>query len=118
LKAQHEDAGDCGGVGVSGDEFKRVAFAQHVMGDAEASVGKLPTSYDASYAGIVNGVLDIAVSKHIWIRAVQADYFYFELRSLQGDRQNQLRIGTGVLSADPTFTGNIESVLLFEAACS
>jgi outer membrane immunogenic protein len=60
-------------------------------------VGKLPTSYDTSFALTVGGGLDIAVSKHIWIRAVQADYFYSELRNLQGDRQNQLRLGAGVV---------------------
>jgi hypothetical protein len=27
----------------------------------------------------------------------QADYFYSELRNIQGDRQNQFRIGAGVL---------------------
>jgi outer membrane immunogenic protein len=62
-----------------------------------APVGRPLTSYDTSYAATVGGGLDIAVSKHIWIRAVQADYFYSELRNLQGDRQNQLRIGAGVL---------------------
>ncbi len=62
-----------------------------------APVGKLPTSYDTSYADTVGGGLDIAVSKHIWIRAVQADYFYSELRNLQGDRQNQVRLGAGVV---------------------
>ena len=62
-----------------------------------APVGKSPTSYDTSYAATVGGGLDIAVSKHFWIRAVQADYFYSELRNVQGDRQNQLRIGAGVL---------------------
>jgi outer membrane immunogenic protein len=68
-----------------------------------APVGKLPTSYDTSYAATVGGGLDIAVSKHIWIRAVQADYFYSELRNLQGDRQNQLRIGAGLLFRGPDF---------------
>ena len=62
-----------------------------------APVGKSPTSYDTSYAETVGGGLDIAVSRHIWIRAVQADYFYSELRNIQGDRQNQLRLGVGVL---------------------
>jgi hypothetical protein len=62
-----------------------------------APVGKLPTSYDTSFALTVGGGVDIAVSKHIWIRALQADYFYSELRNIQGDRQNQLRIGAGVL---------------------
>jgi outer membrane immunogenic protein len=62
-----------------------------------APVGKLPTSYDTSFALTVGGGLDIAVSKHIWIRALQADYFYSELRNIQGDRQNQFRIGAGIL---------------------
>jgi outer membrane immunogenic protein len=66
-----------------------------------APVGKLPTSYDTSYAATVGGGLDIAVSKHIWIRAVQADYFYSELRNIQGDRQNQLRIGAGIVFRTP-----------------
>jgi outer membrane immunogenic protein len=60
-------------------------------------VGKLPTSYDTSFALTVGGGLDIALSKHIWIRAVQADYFYSELRNLQGNRQNQIRLGAGIV---------------------
>jgi opacity protein-like surface antigen len=66
-----------------------------------APVGKLPTSYDTSFALTVGGGVDIAVSKHIWIRAIQADYFYSELRNIQGDRQNELRIGAGVLFRGP-----------------
>ena len=62
-----------------------------------APVGKLPTSYDTSFTLTVGGGLDIAVSKHVWIRAIQADYFYSELRNLQGDRQNQFRIGAGIV---------------------
>lgn len=62
-----------------------------------AKVGRLPTSYDTSYASTVGGGLDIAVSKHVWIRAVQADYFYSELRNLQGDRQNQVRLSAGIV---------------------
>jgi hypothetical protein len=38
-----------------------------------------------------------AVSRHIWIRALQADYHYSELRNLQGDRQNQFRLGAGIV---------------------
>ena len=67
-----------------------------------APIGQLPTSYDTSFALTVGGGLDIAVSKHVWIRAVQADYFYSEaLRNIQGDRQNQFRIGTGVVFRGP-----------------
>jgi hypothetical protein len=45
----------------------------------------------------IGGGVDIALSKHIWIRAVQADYFYSELRNVQGNQQNQLRIGAGIV---------------------
>lgn len=62
-----------------------------------APVGKLPTSYDTSFAMAIGGGVDIPVSKHIWIRAVQADYFYSELRNVQGNQQNQFRIGAGIV---------------------
>jgi opacity protein-like surface antigen len=54
-------------------------------------------SYDTSFAYAVGGGVDVAVSRHIWIRALKADYNYSELRNLQGDRQNQFRIGAGIL---------------------
>ena len=83
-------------------------FAQALFGGVHgfdsyfpAPVGKLPTSYDTSFAYTVGGGLDIAISKHVWIRAVQADYFYSELRNIEGDRQNQFRIGAGVLFRGP-----------------
>ncbi len=62
-----------------------------------ASAGKLPTAYDTSFAMAVGGGIDLAVSKHIWIRAVHADYHYSELRNLEGDRQNQFRISGGIV---------------------
>jgi outer membrane immunogenic protein len=62
-----------------------------------APVGKLPTSYDTSFAMTIGGGLDIAVSRHIWIRALQADYYYSELRNVQGDRQNQFRLAAGIV---------------------
>jgi outer membrane immunogenic protein len=62
-----------------------------------APVGKLPTTYDTSFAMALGGGVDISVSKHVWIRALQVDYYYSELRNLQGNRQNQLRLGAGVI---------------------
>ncbi len=62
-----------------------------------APVGKLPTSYDTSFAMAIGGGVDLAVSKHIWIRAVHADYHYSELRNLNGDHQNQFRITGGIV---------------------
>jgi hypothetical protein len=68
-----------------------------------AHVGKLPTSYDTSFAMALGGGVDLAISNYIWIRAVQADYHYSELRNLQGDRQNQVRIGGGVIFRFPSW---------------
>jgi outer membrane immunogenic protein len=62
-----------------------------------APVGKLPTTYDTSFAMAIGGGVDVAVSKHIWIRALQADYYYSELRNIQGDRQNEFRLGAGIV---------------------
>jgi outer membrane immunogenic protein len=62
-----------------------------------AQVGKLPTTYDTSFAMAIGGGIDVAVSRHIWIRAFQADYDYSELRNLQGDRQNQYRLSAGIV---------------------
>ena len=79
-------------------------FGQALFGGVHASssyfpapVGKLPTTYDTSFAMAIGGGVDIAVSRHIWIRVLQADYYYSELRNLQGDRQNQFRVGAGVV---------------------
>ncbi len=79
-------------------------FAQVLFGGVHgfdsyfpAPVGKLPTSYDTSYAMAASGGLDIAVSRHIWIRALKADYNYSSLSNLQGDNQNQFRISAGVV---------------------
>ena len=83
--------------GESLEEFLHVFVDHAVVRQLAAPVGKLPTSDDTSYAYTLGGGVDIAVSKHVWIRAVQADYFYSELRNLQGNRQNQVRLGAGVL---------------------
>ena len=79
-------------------------FAQVLFGGVHgfdsyfpAPAGKLPTSYDTSYATAIGGGLDIAVSRHVWIRALKADYNYSSLRNLQGDNQNQLRLGAGIV---------------------
>ncbi len=62
-----------------------------------APLGKMPASYDTSFAMAIGGGIDLAVSKHIWIRAIHADYDYSELRNLDGDRQNQFRITGGIV---------------------
>jgi len=65
-----------------------------------APVGKSPTSYDTLFAMTAGGGIDLAVSRHTWIRSVQVDYYYTGFRNLQGDHQNSLR-----LSGRIVFTG-------------
>jgi len=60
-------------------------------------IGRLPTSSDSSFAMALGGGVDLAVWKHTWIRAIQAEYDYSELRNLQGDRQNQVRLSVGIV---------------------
>jgi outer membrane immunogenic protein len=79
-------------------------FAQVLFGGVHgfdsyfpAPVGKLPTSYDTSFAMAIGGGLDVAISRLVWIRALQADYSYSSLRNLQGNNQNQLRLGAGIV---------------------
>ena len=62
---------------------------------------RYPTSFDSSFAMVLGGGVDLAISKHYWIRIVQADYHYSQLRNLQGDRQNQFRISGGIVVRFP-----------------
>ena len=57
-EALGEDSGESGGVGVPDggcDEFERVAFAQHVLSDAEAPVGEVIERRYADDLAKVNG---------------------------------------------------------------
>ncbi|MCL2659965.1 MAG: hypothetical protein FWD64_05545, partial [Acidobacteriaceae bacterium] len=79
-------------------------FAQGLFGGVHgfdsyfpAPVGKCPTSYDTSFAMALGGGLDLNLSRHVWIRVVQADYHYSQLRNVQGNMQNQFRVSGGVV---------------------
>jgi len=82
-------------------------YAQALAGGVHGFDGYFPslrgrtTSYDTSFAMALGGGVDLAVSKHIWIRAVQADYYYSELLNRQANRQNQFRISGGVVFRFP-----------------
>ena len=73
----------CGVHGFDGYFLARVGILSHKLGHL--------------LRANCRGGLDIAVSKHVWIRAIQADYFCSELENVQGDRQNQLRLGAGIV---------------------
>lgn len=81
--------------GRSAEGFWRSAWVRQLL---PTPVGKLPTSYGVSCALPLEAAWIIAVSEHIWIRAIQTNYFYSELRNLQGNRQHQLGLGAGIVS--------------------
>jgi len=79
-------------------------FGQALFGGAHAfdtffpaKVGSLPTSSDTSFAMVIGGGVDLGISKHIWIRVIQADYHYTQFPNLEGDRQNSFRLSAGLV---------------------
>lgn len=79
------------------------AFAQGLVGAAHGFDSLFPAS-NGSLAGAANslavlagGGLDIPMSKHIGIRAFQADYLRTQLPNNASDEQNLLRLGAGVV---------------------
>lgn len=77
-------------------------FAQFLVGGAHAS-GSLAQSGSGSsgssnaFALIAGGGLDIAVTRHIAIRAVEADFYRTQFANGTNDRQNNLRISAGII---------------------
>ena len=62
-----------------------------------ASAGRAAATSDSSFVMTVGGGLDVAMSPYVLIRVVQADYYYSQLRELQGDRQHQVRLSAGIV---------------------
>jgi peptidoglycan-associated lipoprotein len=82
------------------DRFK--PFAQVLFGGAHASGSLAPGS--ASISGSPNafamtggGGLDIGLTEHILLRAIQADYYLTHFDNGVNTRQNNFRIGAGLV---------------------
>jgi peptidoglycan-associated lipoprotein len=77
-------------------------FAQVLLGGAHASGGLapgnsgLPGSANA-FAMIAGGGLDIRLTRHIALRAFEADYYLTRFDNGVNDHQNNLRIAAGVI---------------------
>jgi outer membrane immunogenic protein len=85
----------------SGGRF--TPFAQGLVGAAHGFDGLFPGS-SGSLSGAANaravlagGGLDLIIHRHLVIRAIQADYLRTQLPNGQGDEQNLLRLGAGVV---------------------
>jgi hypothetical protein len=85
----------------SGGRF--TPFVQGLVGVAHGFDGMFPGS-NGSLFGAANGLavlagggLDLAINRHLAIRAIQADYLRTQLPNGQADEQNLLRLGAGVV---------------------
>lgn len=77
-------------------------FAQALLGGAHGFDGYFPTktTFSAtgnSFAFSTGGGVDVTLSDHIAARILQADYLYTQLPNAGGDRQNNLRLGAGLV---------------------
>ena len=88
----------------SGDKLSRYsAFAQGLVGFAHGFDSMFPatngslTGAASSLAILAGGGVDVTVSKHLAIRAIQADYLRTQLPNNAGNAQNLLRLGAGIV---------------------
>jgi opacity protein-like surface antigen len=77
-------------------------FAQALFGGAHGFDGYFPTTTTSSssansFAFSTGGGVDLSLSHHVAVRMVQADYLYTRLPNAAGDRQNNLRLGAGIV---------------------
>jgi len=77
-------------------------FGEALVGGARGmdSAFPKPTGLDSqasSFAYQVGGGLDISITKHIAIRAVEADYVRSYLPNNGGDTQSRIRLGFGIV---------------------
>jgi hypothetical protein len=82
---------------------KFTPFVQGLIGAAHGFDGLFPGSGGA-LAGAANGRavlagggLDLTINRHLAIRAIQADYLRTQLPNGQGNEQNLLRAGAGIV---------------------
>jgi outer membrane immunogenic protein len=68
----------------------------HASGDMAPGTPGIPGSSNA-FALTAGGGLDIRVSEHFAVRAIQADYYYTRFTNGVNDHQNNLRLGAGLV---------------------
>jgi len=77
-------------------------FAQVLVGGAHASGGLAPGSSGLAgsanaFAMIAGGGLDVGITRHIAVRAFEADYYLTHFDNGVNDRQNNFRLAAGIV---------------------
>ncbi len=91
-----------GGLRYSRHHDRLAPFGQVLLGGSHASGELTPNSTglagsDNGFAMTAGGGLDVKLSHHLSLRAVQADYFLTRFNNSLNDRQNNFRIGAGIV---------------------
>jgi outer membrane protein with beta-barrel domain len=76
---------------------KLTPFAQTLFGGILTSDGIGQSGSENSFAMTAGGGLDVTVSRHLSVRPVQAEYFMTKIPDGLNNRQNNLRIGAGIV---------------------
>jgi outer membrane immunogenic protein len=95
-----------GGLRYSRHHNQLAPFGQVLLGVAHASGELTPNSSglagsDNGFALTAGGGLDVKLSHHFSLRVVQADYFLTHFNNSLNNRQNNFRIGAGIVFRVP-----------------
>jgi outer membrane immunogenic protein len=79
-----------------------IPFAQLLLGGSHVSNGYFPASTSSTssanaFALTVGGGLDIALARHISLRAAQVEYFYTRFPNGVNGHQNNFRVSAGIV---------------------
>lgn len=85
------------GPRVSFRHAKITPFAQVLFGGAATSSGIETTGWQSHFAMTAGGGIDVRVSRHLFIRPVQAEYFLTKIPDGLSNRQNNFRFGAGIV---------------------
>jgi hypothetical protein len=76
---------------------KVTPFAQTLFGGILTTDGIGHSGYENNFAMTAGGGIDFKVSKHVSVRPVQAEYFMTKLPDGLNNRQDNLRVGAGIV---------------------
>lgn len=77
---------------------KLTPFVQALFGGVRTTDGiAQSTGTENNFAMTAGGGIDLKVSRHVSVRPLQAEYFMTKIPDGLNNRQNNLRIGTGVI---------------------
>lgn len=72
-------------------------FVQVLLGGVLTSSGIEQTGWQSHFAMTAGGGIDLKVSKHFSIRPVEAEYFLTKIPDGLSNRQNNFRLGAGIV---------------------